>query len=193
MIRMESHAVALKTLELFDAKAEEFLSSRFFNETRGGGAIAEKVSGSEWESIFVGPHEESTKALVLTLRLFKQKNDRISLAKMEELYGSLALSAQVTDEFASRCSELDTFLDSSSGLAIEEGRPMTYLEIMDLFLYGAYAHVNPDKRQVYEDIRTTPFFVHFQNRFGQAVTAYGRCVWALRQVNQRAIHELGPA
>lgn len=59
MIHVESHAAALKTLELFDEKADELLSSRFFDDAGGGGAIVEFKRDFGWEGIHVGPDEES--------------------------------------------------------------------------------------------------------------------------------------
>ena len=75
MIGVTSHTTALKTLELFDEKAAELLSSRFFAEVGGGGAIVEFKKDSGWEAIHVGPDDESTRSLVLTLRLFMLNKD----------------------------------------------------------------------------------------------------------------------
>lgn len=191
MIGGSSCVEALQTFELFDEKADEFLSSRFFAEVGGGGAIVEFKHGSGWEAIYAGPDEESTRSLVLTLRLFMQDSDRISLRNMDELYGSLPLSAGVKHEFTSWRTQLNAFLDSDSQLAIEEARQLSYREILCIFVYGAYAHVSPGYRQTFEDIRTTPFFPLFQSSLADAIVAFGRCVSALRQTNQRATAELG--
>ena len=88
-------ADALKTLQLFDEKADELPSPRFFDQARGGGAILEFTRDAGWEAAHVGPDEESTRALVLTLRLFMQNNDRLSLHRMAGLYASLPQSARI--------------------------------------------------------------------------------------------------
>lgn len=191
MIGVAAHTTALKTLELFDEKAVELLSSRFFVEARGGGAIVEFKKDSGWEAIHVGPDDESTRSLVLTLRLFMLNKDPISLQNMDKLYRSLPLSDELTHEFTRRRNELNAFLDSDSRLAIAEDRQLSHREILDIFVYGAYAHVRPRYRQIFEDIRTTPFFPLFQSSLADAIVAFGRCVSALRQTNQRAIAELG--
>ena len=156
MIGVTSHTTALKTLELFDEKAAELLSSRFFAEVGGGGAIVEFKKDSGWEAIHVGPDDESTRSLVLTLRLFMLNKDPISLQNMDKLYRSLPLSDGLTHEFTGRRNELNAFLGSDSRLAIAEDRQLSHQEILDIFVYGAYAHVSPRYRQTFEDIRTTP-------------------------------------
>jgi hypothetical protein len=187
---MSAHAVAVKTLKLFDEKADQLLASEFFNHVPGSGAIVEFNRESGWEAIHVGPDDESTRAFVLTLRLFMQDNDQISLAKMANLYGSLPVSAVVKQEFAAHRSQLNAFLDSESHLAIAEESLLTYRDILLIFVYGEYAHVSVCHRQTYEDLRTTPFFPLFQKCLVDAVVAFARCISALQQTNRRAAAEL---
>jgi hypothetical protein len=180
----------VKTLELFNEKADQFLSSEFFKQASGGGSIVEFNRESGWDSIHVGPDDESTRALVLTLRLFMQDNDRISLRNMAALYGSLPVSAPVKQEFVAHRSQLNALLDSASHLAITEEGPLTYREIVSIFVYGEYAHVNARYRQTYEDLRTTECFPLFQNCLVDAVVAFARCISALRRTNEEAAAEL---
>ena len=190
MIYVGSNVDAVETLELFNEKAEEFLSSRFFARVRGGGAIVEFSRDSGWDAVHIGPDEESTRALVLTLRLFMQDNDRLSLCRMAALYDALPLSDGVAREFDRSRSALNSFLDSDSPLAIEEGRCLTHREILEIFVYGAYAHVEPQSRRIYEDLRTTPFYPLFQKNLVDACVAFARCVSAVRETNRRAVIEL---
>ncbi len=180
----------MKTLERFNEKADQLLASEFFNQVKGGGAIVEFNRESGWDGIHVGPDDESTRALVLTLRLFMQDNDQISLAKIATLYSSLPVSARVKQEFDAHRSHLNALLDSASHLAITEEGPLTYREILSIFVYGEYAHVNARYRQTYEDLRTTSFFPLFQNCLVDAVVAYARCIGAMQRTNLRAVAEL---
>jgi hypothetical protein len=187
---LSSTAVAVKTLELFNEKADQLLSSEFFKQASGGGSIVEFNRESGWEGIHVGPDEESIRALVLTLRLFMQDNDRISLRNMANIYGSLPVSAAMKQEFDAHRSQLNALLDSKSHLAITEEGPLTYREILCIFVYGEYAHVGERYRQTYEDLRTTSFFPLFQNCLVDAVVAYARCIGAMQRTNLRAVAEL---
>ena len=182
----------MKTLELFNEKADQLLSSEFFKQASGGGSIVEFNRESGWDSVHVGPHDESTRALVLTLRLFMQDRDGISVRKMASLYGSLPVSADVKAEVDSHRSLLNAFLASKSRLAISDDGPLGYCEILSLFVYGEYAHVDGRHRQTYEDLRTTPFFPMFQSCFVEAIVAFARSINAIRDTNRRALAELTP-
>jgi len=181
---------AVKTLELFNEKADQLLASSFLDEVSGGGAIVRFDRESGWDGIFVGPDDESMRALILTLRMFMQDNERISLRNMAALYDSLSVSAVVKREFDERRSVLNTSLDSESPLAITEDGPLSYREILSTFVYGEHAHVAARHRQTYEDLRTTPFFPLFQNCLVDAIVALARCIGVMRDVNRRAIAEL---
>lgn len=178
----------MRTLELFNDKADQLLSSEFFAQVRGGGAIVEFNRESGWEAIYVGPDDQSTSALVLRLRLFIQDRDGISFRRLAGLYSSLPVSAAVKQEFDTHRSRLNAFLDSESRLAISDDGPLTYGEILKIFVYGEYAHL--DQQQTFAEIRTTPFFPLFQNCLVDAVVALARSISAVQQTNRRALVEL---
>lgn len=187
---MVAHADALKTLELFNEKADQLLASEFFNHVSGSGAILEFNRESGWQAIYVGPDDESTRAVILTLRLFMQDNDRISLARMADLYKSLLVSSAVKREFDAHRAGLNGFLESKSPLAISEDGPLTYRDILSIFVYGEYAHVNARHRQTFEDLQTTPFFPMFQNCLVDALVVFARCISTLRRTNEAGLSEL---
>jgi len=99
-------------LRVFNEKVGELESSSFFAKASGAGYIVEFKHEQGWDALFVGPDEESIKALVLTLRLFMQNNDRLSLQKMRALYKSPPVSAGLVAEFSHLCDQLNQFLDS---------------------------------------------------------------------------------
>lgn len=177
-------------LAIFNEKVERLVSLSFFTKSKGSGAIAQFVRGSGWESVFVGPDEESIEALVLTLRLFMQNNDRISLQNMRTIYASVPDLSALSGECVAACDRLNRLLDLDSNLSIEEGRQLSYREILEIFIYGTYAHVNEGKRLVVEGIRTTPFFPLFQSCLVVAVVAIRQCLEILREINNRALAEL---
>lgn len=186
---MSSSSDDWKALELFNEKADQLLSSAFFEQASGGGSILEFNSESGWDSVHSGPDDESTRALVLTLRLFMQDNDRISLRNMATTYRRLQVSAPLRNEFDANRSQLDAFLDSASQLAIAEGDPLTYRQILEMFVYGEHAHLSARHRSTYEDLRKTPFFSLFQSSFVDAVVVFARCIRMMRETNCRALTE----
>jgi hypothetical protein len=122
--------------------------------------------------------------------MFMRDGDGISPAAMAGLYDSFSISAELKDELETHRSSLNAFLDSMSRLAISDEGPLTYREILDIFVWGEYAHVDPGHRQTYEDLRTTPFFPMFQNCLVEAIVAFARCISTMRDTNRRAAAEL---
>lgn len=179
-------------LALFDEKASELLASSFFDDAGGGGALVEFRRGVGWDQVSVGPEEEPTKALVLTLRMFVRDTDGISVGAIAALCADLVVSQDLRDRVEKSRAHLNAFLDSESRLAIEDARQLTFREILDIFLWGDYAHVAPEQRKVFSDLRTTPFFPLFQNCFVEAVVEIARCVSSMREVTTLIVAELAP-
>jgi hypothetical protein len=177
-------------LRLFNQKVERLFSLSFFSKAQGAGAVVEFQRESGWESIFVGPDEESIEALVLTLRMFMQDNDRISLRKMRELYQALSVSPDLGQTFSSICAELNSFLDSDTNLSIEEGRQLSHREILKVFVYGTYAHTNEDLHGIFTGIRSTAFFPIFQSHLIVEIKAFATSLRKLSAVNNKALKEL---
>ena len=86
---MTSGLSAKETLELFNEKVDVLKNSRYLQELLKdpGSAIVEWQREKGWDSVFVGPQEESVCALILTLRFFMQNNESISVHNMAQLYG----------------------------------------------------------------------------------------------------------
>ena len=109
---------------------------------------------------------------------------------MAALYNSLPVSPVAKQEFDAHHSQLNAFLDSESHLAISDDGPLTYREILSIFVYGEYAHVGVDHWQTYEDLRTTPLFPLFQKCLVDTVVVLARCISAIRDTNRRAVAQL---
>lgn len=178
-----------ETLRLFNEKVDRLLSLSFFAKALDAGAIVEFSRNAGWDSVFVGPDEESIEALVLTLRLFMQDNEPISLRNMRSLY-STHLPEALRIEFIDHCTHFNEALDSDSMLSIEEGRQLTHRDIREIFVYGAYAHTNPQRRRTFQDLRTTAFFPIFQQVLVATIVVFGRCLRSLRRINETAVSEL---
>lgn len=178
-----------ETLRLFNEKVERLLSLSFFAKALDSGAIVEFTRNGGWDTVFVGPDEESIEALVLTLRLFMQDNEPISLRNMRSLYAA-HLPEGLGRDFVDHCRRFNVSLDSASMLSIEEGRQLTYRDILEIFVYGTYAHTNPQRRRTFEGLRTTTFFPIFQQTLVTTIVVFGRCLRSLQKINETALSEL---
>jgi hypothetical protein len=177
-------------LKLFNEKAERLLSLSYWNKSLGAGAVVEWKRGEGWDSVFVGADEESLEALLLTARLFMQNNERISLGNVRRLYQTIPVDMALQDSVRAHCDELNAFLDSDSNLVIEEHRQLTHRDILEIFLYGGYAHTNAAKRRIFDGIRSTAFFPVFQADVVTALVRLARAIRSIQAINGEAISQL---
>ncbi|MCA2810298.1 MULTISPECIES: hypothetical protein [unclassified Microcystis] len=144
-------------------------------------------------------------AAMLTLRMFIQKSDVISFKNMEDLYSRLNISKNLKDEFKSLISELNDYLDRYSPLTINshemrfeklstsEPNPdqLTNRELMDIYLYGDYAHLDSSKRVRFERIAQNNLFAPMGNHvFVTIVNKLVEIIDRAVEMNKQAIEQL---
>ena len=178
----------LETLRLFNEKASRLQRSAFVKQIEQGlGAIVEWKATSGWDAVHVGPNEESTDAAVLTMRFFVQNNERISLANMAELYQRLTFGRAHADRALAVRQRFNEVLDQPTNTGIQDDRPFTYREVMDLFLYGWLSHAKPDKAQIIQGLSQSPMFPIVQAEFAQVVLWLIQVVRAMSVENQKLL------
>jgi hypothetical protein len=184
---------AIDTLRLFEEKVEKLLALKFVNEIRqqSSGAIVEYRQGKGWDAIFVGPSDETLDAVILTLRLFMQDNERISVRNIRRLYMESGLTAGLRDEFCTVAEHLNAQLDSPTSISIKEGEHLTFRDVLQIFIYGSHAHTTPRWHQLYRDLKTTAFFPILQNDFVTTLAFMLRILHKMSLLNRRATDELG--
>lgn len=189
---MTSGLSAKETLELFNEKVDVLESSRYLQELRKEprSAIVQWEREKGWDSVFVGPKEESVRAFILTLRFFMQNNESISIHNMAQLYGNDQTLRKFNNKFSTIRNNLNSFLDSSTNLAIEENQSLTYREILEIFVYGNYAHANERKRKIFKDISSTPFFPIFQVDLNLSIINFLGPLQDIKDLNESVLSKL---
>src|ERR1051325_2638857 len=146
---------ALRRLRLFNEKAEKLLRCSFvqkvFQKDHGF-----TISFGEGQPVTVersGADEEATDAFSLTLRFFYNKRDGISLDQMRELYESLPISKEEKCKARDAFARYDKMLSSGIG-SVFKGVTLTNWHIIETVLYGSLAHINDDKRPIYDEWRS---------------------------------------
>ncbi|MDP1571496.1 MAG: hypothetical protein Q8L86_15995 [Vicinamibacterales bacterium] len=176
--------VAKQTLHRFIEKANRLQEVSFFSRSIPVGAGVEFDSETRaWEQQFWGPDDEATEAVVLTLRFFIQDNEPISLRNMRALYERELPSHPLADSVEVACAGLNEWLDDRTSLSIAETRFLTYRDVLEIFVYGAYAHMNERRRKQFEDIRATPFFSLFRLNLLFTLQRLAQAVWAVRDAS----------
>ena len=140
-----------------------------------------------------GADEDSTLALVTTLRFFVQPRDQISFKQMAELYNILPVPDEDKRLVKAAHDDVESFLDSlvsGMGLVID-GEKLTNRKLFETFMYGCLAHANTDKRQYYEKrVKNSPVRLMVETIFEEIVAALIGVILWFPPTNERAIQRL---
>jgi hypothetical protein len=141
----------IRRLRLFNEKANELDSSRFAIALydQQSGVIVEGGLTGPAEAVFVGPDDDAIRAFVLTIRLFRQDRDGISVRGLADIYATEGIPQGLRGEFDEARNALNDRLDADTMFVFNDER-ITRRRLLDVFLYGGLAHVDADKRAVYE-------------------------------------------
>lgn len=190
------HEDAIRSLKLFIGKVERLQSlslvrtlvekgSRLsFSWTAESGALTLAAAGPEAEQI---------DAFVLTMRLFMQDNDQISLRNMAQLYEGLPVSAELKNYFAMHRANLNQSLEARCMLSVNGDHP-TRREVLDTVLYGQLSHLTPAHRQRYLAWVQPPMagsIIDFE--FVGVLVLFLRTLGVMAEISRRALTELQAA
>lgn len=199
---MSKYRKYIKKLQFFNDKAKKLLSSSYtssimqqkysirYRKTKKAGSISIKVNN---------PTDESLDAFILTLRMFMQDSDPISLRNMSKIYTNIPTRQKNKKVFEGYRKELNEYLDSSMHVILKdtkhevhvEDRGLTNRRILETFLYGSLAHLN--KRRVVEftkwyNNKLLWFFV--QRSFQSTLTRFIKTIRKIRALNNKVLKEL---
>jgi hypothetical protein len=140
----------IESIQLFHEKIGELKNSsytKFVSQNKIRASIRYNFV-DKFEIIKNHPDEEAIKSLVLTIRLFIQKKDRISIGNILSYMKDLDFDNELIEKYERGFENLNAFLDSTS--VIYNNEVITYRKIIDVFFYGYFAHVDKDKYKIYK-------------------------------------------
>jgi hypothetical protein len=183
----------IDALKLFNVKAEEILKTgfvRYLNE-RKPFQISIKGEGSEVRIETILPDQDSIDAFVLRFRLFYQKKDRCSFAKLAEIYDKAKLSNELKNQFLQARKRIDQYVNSVFPYNIKGCTATTVKDFFDMVLYGGLAHADLKKQPEFYLLMNTPVVAEVvQMTFCSILEFMLRAVVYVAQINKRAIEEL---
>jgi hypothetical protein len=93
--------------------------------------------------------EDEIDAFVLTYRMLTQNNDRLSVARIAEIYERDWMPIEAASNFCEAREHLNNYLDSA---AVMEFGPhqMAIRDVVDIVIYGGLAHSNQQKAKVFD-------------------------------------------
>ena len=109
----------ISTLLLFNSKAEELIDSSLVKEKKeiNPGVnfewkLNEVTKNLDFKYDKINHTDEALKSFILTLRLFMQDNEAISIRRMNSLYKDMDIHIKYKSAFRRLRGELNKFLDS---------------------------------------------------------------------------------
>jgi hypothetical protein len=148
-----TRAEAIRRLRLFNLKAARLERSKFrawyLDQDRERGH-SRRLVGDVWHIQWAWPEdEEVVDAYLLTLRMFVQEDDVISVHRLPELYYALGIPPELLDKLTFARKRWLRFLRTYSTL-VSGKRRYTNEQVLDLVLYGDRAHLDLELRDRYE-------------------------------------------
>ena len=195
----------IEILELFNERAARIgRLTRFIDSLQSEPLVSIKIDANGMAKTEKLPDEESLSAAILTLRMFIQNNEPISLYNMSELYSRINVPQDLKDKFNELRDALNCYLDKSSNVTIsdtslgygkilesESGQKHTNRELMNTYIYGHYAHCDESKRKVFKKIDKQPSFASIGRLVFTSILK--RIILVINEttsVNQKAIQYL---
>ena len=131
--------------------------------------------------------EDEIDAFVLTYRMLTQNNDRLSLARVSEVYEKDWMPQEAAARFREARGHLNDYLDSATVMEFGSYK-LPIRDLVDVVIYGGLAHSNAQKSQIFNSWATNQaicglMWVEFQAamRFALHVFSF------LRQLNEAVI------
>lgn len=94
--------------------------------------------------------QDEIDAFVLTYRLFTQKNDSISLARIAAIYSADWMPSEAKECFDSARQSVNDYLGSAATIMFGEHH-VRVGDIIDVIIYGGMAHTNTKKTEIFEE------------------------------------------
>ena len=183
---------AISDLKLFNEKAALLLNSSFANAMlRNESAFMFSwKAGENYEAILVGAEGESVDAAFLTLRMFLQNNDRISIANIANLYSQEQDLNPYRADFNNIRGQINSFLDRGNGINFF-GNNYSNKAAIELLLYGSKGHSNREKEQELKKLLDCSFTSNmFLHQVNSAAAALIRGIAALAEINNKALSSI---
>lgn len=174
---------------LFNEKAELLANSSFAKAMlqEDSGVLFECKAEGPYEVVLVGAEGESVDAAFLTLRMFLQNNDRISIGNIAKIYSNNNDFSSHREEFESVRAQINNFLDTPNGIDFF-GKNYTNREIIELLLYGSKGHSNRDKEAVVKSLMAfEPVGALFLNQVNAASANLVKGILLLAEINKKVL------
>jgi len=140
----------MDVLKLFNATAEELINCSLIIESNEDKSefqynwnLNPNTNDLDFLIVKKNHKEDEIKSFVLTMRLFVQDNEKISIRNLSKLYENMNIDIRYKTKFSTLRNNLNDYLNEKA-LTFIESSP-TKRDVYDALLYGYYAHKQSDK------------------------------------------------
>ena len=179
-------------LKLFNEKAAFLLNSNFANAMlkNQSGVMFSWEIGKSYEVILLGAEGKSVDAAFLTIRMFLQNNDRISIANIAKIYLCEQELQPYQADFNKIRDQVNIFLESSNEVVFF-GKNYSNREAIELLLYGSKGHTNREKEADLKALSDCDLIwkIYLQ-QVNSAATQLILGIELLAKINKRALSDL---
>ena len=144
-------------------------TNRLKNSRFGRGIMTQEEislrSGGGREPELVNFDEEDCRSFLLGCRMLMQNNDRISIGNIWRLFKDVINDSEWFVRVNPPRWMLNDYLDQDMLFQDPTGSISTNRELVDTFLYGAYAHLNRDHRRRFKEWQNNQHFHSLKLQF----------------------------
>lgn len=180
---------SIADLKLFVEKADVLLASSFADAMirTSSAFLLEWHVGKGCEAILVGAEGESVDAAFLTLRMFLQNNDRISIGNIAKIYSREPELSSFQTEFEKIRKSINGFLDKGNGINFF-GKHYTNREAIELLMYGTKGHTSREKEAEVKALLEAPIVAPmFLNQVNSAAAILILGIEEIAKINKKAL------
>ena len=181
----------LAALRRFNLKAAKIESGSFLKHACSPDNRVElSFRSNEYLSVTkTGPSEESVDSMALTLRLFIQERDGLSLRQVADMYHDLPLTEVEKANAQGGYDSITEYLGRNSRFR-PDGKDFTNRDLLDLYMYGHLAHLNNDKRAVFDLYVSGPIGMFINAFFEDVVLEVIHVILWYKQLNEQTLNRL---
>lgn len=184
----------LEKLQLFNRKAKRLEEYQLWEYLENHPSSVKESEGIISDNL---PNNELIEAALMTLRLFMQNNDHISIGNMYNIYDkNPKIPNELKETFVKYRSDLNNFLEQNSLFSTqslilinEQERPTEHYknkEILEFLLYGEIAHFT--QRKDYEKLYSNPFNSKFNlMQFLFILKKFKNFILVFKEINSQTI------
>jgi hypothetical protein len=176
-----------EVLDIFIETVEELQASEFAKQIKGGIRVGLKAGNAVIISELAGPDREALKAFLLTLRFFRQNNEETSLRNMATRVAGLNVDQGLKDEFLTSRDNFNAFLDGPLAVPVNGVGADSKRDVFESFLYGVYAHANPDHRRRVKGWEKLPFYADLEAQFLLTVAHFTAAVTSMAETCRKML------